>query len=72
MTVTASPDEIPYFESSDYEDTTFEEFERLFDCASAGQIIGIKRPSYLTKPECAERIQKHLPDARIIAVLRNL
>ena len=34
-------------------------------------LIGIKRPTYLTDPTVAERIQKHNPDAKIIALIRN-
>lgn len=33
--------------------------------------IGIKCPNYLCSPECPPRLARHLPDLRMIAILRN-
>ncbi|MHC4662738.1 MAG: sulfotransferase domain-containing protein [Planctomycetota bacterium] len=64
-------DEIPYFGMPDYEQTKFSEFEKIFDEARPGQVIGMKRPKYLLQKGCAERIHAHIHDSKIIAVLRN-
>jgi hypothetical protein len=34
-------------------------------------VLGIKRPDYLAKPECPKRISKIIPNAKLIAVLRD-
>jgi hypothetical protein len=64
------PEEIPFFESPDFEQSSFDELAELFR-GTTQTARGIKRPSYLGKSEVAPRIQKHLPDAKIIVVLRN-
>jgi len=63
-------DEISFFESPDYETSTVSSFWNLFN-GNHNKILGIKRPSYLAKPEVPERIKKHAPDAKFIVVLRN-
>ena len=63
--------EIPYFEDPDYHQTELTGFESLFNEGSTKKAIGIKRPNYLAKPECPERIKALLPEAKLIAVLRN-
>lgn len=62
--------ETPFFESPDYERSDIKELERLFDGRSE-HCFGIKRPNYLGRPEVPSRIRSHLPDAKLIAVLRN-
>ncbi len=62
--------ETPFFESPDYEQSTIADLELLF-AGRPERCRGIKRPSYLGKPEVPARITKHLPDAQLIAVLRN-
>ena len=62
--------EIPFFESPFYESSTIADLENLFD-GRAEKCLGIKRPSYIGIQEVPARIQKHLPDAKLIAVLRN-
>ena len=62
--------ETPFFESPDYEQSDLIDLESLFDQRHE-RCIGIKRPNYIGKPEVAGRIQHHLPDSKIIAVLRN-
>ena len=62
--------ETPYFEDPDYHQSTPDEFLSQFPHES-GKLIGIKRPNYIGKPEAPERIETDLPDARLIAVLRD-
>jgi hypothetical protein len=63
--------EVPFFENPDYQTADFSQLTVLFKGATDQQILGIKRPNYLHKPECPERIHRHFPDAKLIAVLRN-
>lgn len=65
------PNEIPYFEDPDFHETSREEFERLFSDVNGQRAVGIKRPNYLAKPEVPGRIKEMVPNARLIAVLRN-
>lgn len=62
--------ETPFFESPDYEQYSIASLERLFD-GKEKKILGIKRPSYLGKQEVPGRLEEHLPDAKLIVVLRN-
>ncbi len=62
-------EEIPYFESPDYEQQSIK-LEDLFKGRSENA-LGIKRPSYIGKSEVPPRITRDLPESRIIAVLRN-
>ncbi len=62
--------EIPFFESPDYEHSNIEQLKKLFNGRSE-KCVGIKRPSYIGKSEVPARIQTHLPNAKLIAVLRN-
>ena len=64
------PGETPFFESPDYENSDISRLESLFNNRSESK-LGIKRPSYIGKPEVPKRIEYHLPDAKLIAVLRN-
>ena len=63
--------EISYFEDPDYQESSFDEFLDLFADAKQNQLKGIKRPTYLHKPECPVRIKKIIPDVKLIVVLRN-
>lgn len=63
--------EIPFFKDPDYSQSDIESFERLFEKGYHKKAIGIKRPDYLHKPECPERIHRHIPSARLIAILRD-
>jgi len=65
------PDEVPYFEDPFFTNTPPSALAPVFAPAQAGQRLGIHRPEYLARPECAERIHEHSPDARIVAVLRD-
>ena len=62
--------ETPFFESPDYENGELIELESLFD-GRGERLLGIKRPAYLAKPEVPERIAQHIPDAKLVAILRN-
>ena len=46
-------------------------YSRFFDSASPQAICGEKSPSYMVTPEAAQRINHHVPDAKLIFVLRN-
>jgi hypothetical protein len=63
--------EITYFEDPDFREIKREEFERLFADVNGEKAIGIKRPNYLAKPEVPGRIKEMIPEAKLIAVLRN-
>ena len=62
--------ETPFFESPDYDHSDIKQLEKIFEGRNE-KCVGIKRPNYLGKPEVPERIKAHLPDAKLIAVLRN-
>jgi hypothetical protein len=62
--------ETPFFESPDYEHSHIGQLEKMFQ-GRGERCIGIKRPNYIGKPEVPARIRKHLPNAKLIAVLRN-
>lgn len=62
--------ETPHFESPDYHAGGRERVLRLF-ADRPEPVLGIKRPNYLGKPEVPARIASDLPDARLIAVLRE-
>jgi hypothetical protein len=63
--------ETAFFEDPYYDET---KLASLFDdlrAAPPGVVVGIKCPNYLCKPECPPRLAKHLPNSRLIAILRN-
>jgi len=62
--------ETPFFESPDYENSNISVLENQFE-ERHEKCLGIKRPNYIGKPEVPERILYHLPNAKLIAVLRN-
>ena len=63
--------EIPFFQDPDYREGGLSQFKSIFDAAKNEKAIGIKCPDYLARPECPERIYHHLPNAKLIVVLRN-
>lgn len=63
--------EIPFFEDPDYSQGDIESFARLFARGCHKKAVGLKRPNYLHKPECPERIHRHIPSARLIVILRD-
>ncbi|MDH3686754.1 MAG: sulfotransferase [Myxococcales bacterium] len=51
--------------------TRLEDYEALFEGVRNERAIGEASALYLYVPSAAERIQRHVPNARLIAVLRN-
>ncbi len=62
--------EIPIFESPDFENSSLKIFYKSFSKRKE-RVVGFKRPNYLGKSEVPERINKHLPNAKLIVILRN-
>jgi hypothetical protein len=62
--------EIPFLESPDYENHGMERLESIFS-GKDEKLLGIKRPNYIADEAVALRIKKHLPEAKLIAILRN-
>jgi hypothetical protein len=49
----------------------WEAYQALFDPAPAGAVRGEVSPEYLANPRAAGRIHERVPDARLVAILRN-
>jgi len=64
-----APGELPGLESPDYEAGGWETLRRAFAGRTERQ-RGFRRPNLLGTEVAAERIARHLPEARLIAVLR--
>ncbi|WP_309381823.1 sulfotransferase family protein [Cerasicoccus frondis] len=62
--------EIPFFETPDYESGDISMVEALFNGRNES-CLGIKRPNYLARTEVPTRLMRHLPEAKLIVVLRN-
>ncbi len=65
------PVEVAFFEDSLYSVDRIGDFEKHFQPAQPGQVLGVKRPNLLGHPECPERLRWHMPDLKIIAILRH-
>lgn len=63
--------ETPFFEDAYYDEQDLSALSEALNPAPSGAVIGIKCPNYLCTPACAPRLARHLPDARLIAILRN-
>lgn len=63
--------ETAFFEDPYYRENDLEPLLTELRDAPPRALIGIKNPNYLCTPECAPRLAKHLPRARLIAILRN-
>ncbi len=63
-------DELAIFEDPDYQNFSEAFIDSLFSGRTERR-LGIKRPSSLGRPEVPERIRSAVPDAKLIAVLRN-
>jgi hypothetical protein len=63
--------EIPFFEDPDYQHLSLVDLENLCGDRTEQKALGIKRPSYLNRPEVPHRLARDLPGVRLIAVLRN-
>lgn len=62
--------EVRAFEDPYYQQGAVEELPGLFSGA-LDRVRGIKRPDYLGRPVAAERLHRHLPQARLFAVIRE-
>lgn len=51
--------------------TELDRYQALFEGVSGEKAVGETSPIYLYSPEAAERIRRHLPRAKVIAILRN-
>lgn len=51
--------------------TNIENYRKLFQEVSSEIAVGEASPSYLYIPKAVERIQNYVPDAKLIAILRN-
>ncbi|MEQ9368153.1 MAG: hypothetical protein RIG63_03850 [Coleofasciculus chthonoplastes F3-SA18-01] len=69
-----SPRKEPHFflknGTKDYPIPTLEDYKALFQGTSDEIAIGEASTSYLTHPQAAERIQYHIPNAKLIAINR--
>lgn len=63
--------EVAAFEDPFYSPATIAELGRQLAQAPTNSITGIKRPDYLARPECPYYIQRHVPHAKLIVVLRD-
>lgn len=50
---------------------TLADFQAQFEGSAVGQVLGDASPIYLCSPLAPERIHHHVPDAKLIAVLRH-
>lgn len=62
--------EVRCFEDPFYSEQAVADLPSLFH-GPPGAVRGIKRPDYLGHPEVPERLHRHLPDARLFAVIRE-
>lgn len=63
--------EIAFFQDPDYLESDISQLQSIFDGVESQKALGIKCPDYLARKECPARISKHIPDAKLIVVLRN-
>lgn len=63
--------ETPFFEDAYYNENDLSGLSGTINSAPPQAVVGIKCPNYLCIPECAPRLARHLPNARLIAILRN-
>jgi hypothetical protein len=64
-------DETAFFEDAYYNENDLSHLYNAINAAPPDAVVGIKCPNYLCTLECAPRLAKHLPNARLIAILRN-
>jgi hypothetical protein len=63
--------ETPFFEDPYYHEHDLSPLRAEMESAPADAIVGIKCPDYLCTPECPPRLARHLPHARLVAILRD-
>ncbi|MGB7057480.1 MAG: sulfotransferase, partial [Geitlerinemataceae cyanobacterium] len=61
------------FEGEEHPDgvTNFEDYQAMFQDAPEDKVIGEVSSVYLFRPKAAERIHHYVPNAKLIATLRN-
>jgi hypothetical protein len=64
-------DETAFFEDPYYDASDLGPLLAELEDAPGGAKVGIKCPNYLCTPHCAPRLARHLPHARLVAILRN-
>lgn len=66
-------EETPFFEDYLYNASDLSWLEERFKHpkASVAKRLGIKRPDYFAQMSCLDRIAHHIPDAKLLLVLRN-
>jgi hypothetical protein len=60
-----------FLEDPHYDENDLSELHQALEAAPAGAVVGIKSPNYLCASECAARLARHFPRARLLAILRN-
>lgn len=65
------PTNSKHFAGKSMRATTMEEYERLFDGVADETAIGEASPQYIHSLNAARRIHEHLPNAKLIACIRN-
>lgn len=65
------PEETPFFEDPDFQQTSMRDFLALLAPGRGRKALGIKRPEYLSKPEVPRRLHQLAPHAKILVVLRD-
>ncbi len=66
--------EVPCFEDPYFSEDSVKTLQRQLDLlknASGNCVTGIKRPNYLGRAECPQRLRNYAPNAKLIALLRN-
>lgn len=63
-------DEVRFFEDPDYDENRLDTLQDLFR-GRPERLFGIKRPDYLARREVPQRLRYHLPDIKLVAILRN-
>ncbi len=62
---------VVFFEQPDYSRKNWDWYLSHFAAARQGQVIGDARVEYLYNPETPELIARHLPDCKLVVILRN-
>lgn len=64
-------EETAFFEDPYYREGDSRQLSMPLQAAAPAALLGIKCPNYLCTPQCPPRLARHLPQARLIAILRN-
>ncbi|MBY0278226.1 sulfotransferase [Candidatus Binatia bacterium] len=64
------PEDVPR-NASAYRARTLADYERLFAGAGSARAVGEASPTYLFYPRSAERMQRLLPEAKVVCILRD-